>query len=242
MNTTQELHSQFVQPKCLTEVPGNFSLPSTKFNLSQLWCKEEGVRRVRVWIYTYATCKLGHIHQSNHNGDVLCACYNNLLKDCYKGSPYPQCSLVNYSLLTVLLLLIIIGLILNMMIVTAFYKRSAIRRRIPNILLCNQAIADLFNGGVYGIMCVADELIKVSCPACDVSVSSAFIISLMSSLLLYTVIAIERFLSIYLPLWHRVYLTKKHLWVSVIISWVVSIVLGKCYAMSMYLIIVLQFI
>ena len=55
--------------------------------------------------------------------------------------------------------------------------------------------------------------------------------SVSSSLLLYTLIAIERFLSICFPLWHRVNLTKKHIWTSIAVIWSLSVVFSLFYSM-----------
>ena len=45
------------------------------------------------------------------------------------------------------------------------------------------------------------------------------------SAVLYAVIAFERFLPICFPLWHRVYITKRHIWSSTL-AWLVSVVIA----------------
>ena len=137
------------------------------------------------------------------------------------------------------LLILITSTIFNSIIVSVFCKRSTVRKKIPNILLFNQAVADSFNGGVYGVICVTELLLLVSereqtIPAIEHPSNTTFIVSIMSSLLLYAIIAIERFLCIYFPLWHRVRLTKRHIWNCVVIIWLVSIVLGVCYSVILF--------
>ena len=236
MNNTPESYvCTYKQPHCQTEAPRSLFLeayyPWNRLYLSQPWCYGDQVSFS--WAYNYKSCKFGNIDQIMYNGNIWCLCLNNLLYDCTWLSDAPPCKNILHTILSVRLLMIITCLILNIIIVCAFFKRPTVRKKIPNILLFNQAASDLFNGGVYGVISVAYLFIstftkKYYLPFYALLVTS-FIISGMSSLLLYTLIAIERFSSIYFPLWHRVKMRKKHIWISVIIVWLVPIVLVGCY-------------
>ena len=63
--------------------------------------------------------------------------------------------------LSVALLMITIGLILNLVLVTSFCRRPSLRRKIPNILLFNQAVADLFSCAGYGVLYVTFDLMLI---------------------------------------------------------------------------------
>ena len=127
--------------------------------------------------------------------------------------------------------IIVAGLVLNLIIVTSFWKRRIVRRSIPNFLLFNQSIADLFNVAVYGVARTTFRGLLMFNKRYDIAMLVMLFslsVSVFSSALLHNIIAVERCLSIYFPLWHKVYLLKKHLWIAVIILWIVSIVIGIC--------------
>ena len=161
------------------------------------------------------------------NGYLICQCLKNFFRDCVPFSNDHRCKTIFYGIMSVQLLLIITGLILNSIIVSVFCKQANVREKIPNILLFHQAIADLFNGGVYGITRVTYLMVKKIDKKFVWAIQSifyaAFIISLLSSIFLCTVIAIHRFVSIYFPIWHRVHLTERHVQALIIVIWLVPI-------------------
>ena len=131
------------------------------------------------------------------------------------------------------LMIIVAGVVLNMLVVSSFIRRPSLRKKIPNILLFNQSIADLFNSAVYGVAyIVRTALLSMLHDGESVKGVTTFIflffmvITLYCSTLLYAVIASERFLSISFPLWHRVHVTKRHIWSSIMLVWLFSIVLA----------------
>ena len=147
----------YQRPKCLTEAPGNFSTPSTIFELSQPWCNDG--KEIQAWAYNYKLCKLDNIDQFMAHDSLWCHCLESLFLHCTTFSNLSRCKNTFYFMACLQLLLIIVNLILNTIIVSVFKKRSSVRRSIPNILLCNQAIADLFNGGINGIISITYMII-----------------------------------------------------------------------------------
>ena len=135
-----------------------------------------------------------------------------------------------YISATIQLVKVIIGLTLNLIVVICFSKRPLVRKKIPTVLLFNQAIVDLFNGVVYGvsyvIYTVLIELKDENLEVASLVMTFFRSMTLFSSILLYAVIALERFLAIAYPLWHRVHVSKKHIWIAVLSSWIITIVLS----------------
>ena len=231
--TSDSFQCTSVRPQCLSEAPGKYFPPRTKFNLSQPWCNEGAL--YQSWEYRYQWCKLDHIDQYIINRKLVCHCLNHLFQDCVPFSDNENCTMIFGSILSLQFLTTSIGIILNTIIVTIFCKRRPVRRKIPNILLANQAIADLFNAGVFGLQRQTVSLIlmteKERSSAAIIISNAATTITLSSSIFLYTIIAIERYLSIYFPLWSRVHVMKKHIWASIIVSWLMSFVFGGLLAL-----------
>ena len=129
------------------------------------------------------------------------------------------------------LVIIVTGIVLNLIIVTSFWRRRIVRSSIPNVLLFNQSVADLFNVAGYGVARTTFRLLvhfNLRYDIAELVLLFFWSTTIFSSALLHNVIATERLLSISFPLWHRVYLLKKHIWISVTVLWTVSIVIGFC--------------
>ena len=178
--------------------------------------------------YYNRSCNMEQIDQYMYNGYPTCRqCLINVFEDCLPYSNDTRCKAIFYGIMSVQLLLIIIGLILNTIIVFVFCTRASLRVKIPNILFFHQAIADLFNGGVYGVGRVTYLLVKMVAKKKSKSLQrtfyAVFVINLLSSVFLCTIIAIHRFVSIYFPMWHRVHLTERHVHTSIIIIWFMTI-------------------
>ena len=135
-----------------------------------------------------------------------------------------------YIFASIQLVKVVIGIALNLIIIHSFIRRRLVRKKIPNILLFNQAIADLFNGVVYGVSYVTYTLL-IEFKDENAEDTSPFVrffrsTTLFSSILLYAVIALERFLAITYPLRHRVHVRKKHIWLAVVISWLITTIVS----------------
>ena len=74
--------------------------------------------------------------------------FSGLSAPCVPSSIDRSCIAVIYSITVFQLVGIASGVILNMIIVTKFFNKPAIWKKIPLVLLFNQALADLFNVGV----------------------------------------------------------------------------------------------
>ena len=160
---------------------------------------------------------------------------SNFTPHCHPRSSDRHCRIIFHSIVTMQLVVIVVGIILNMIIVTSFVTRRALRKRIQSILLFNQALSDLFNAVFYGISTVSlliSDMVHVPLFSTDIA-SVSGIITIYSSLFLYTVIAFERFLAIQLPLWHRVNLRKRYMWIAVAVTW--------CFSMALAVLILLAF-
>ena len=157
---------------------------------------------------------------------------NNSSDACSIYSSDSRCLNLFYSFTGIQLVMMVVGTILNLIIVTTFYTRPSTRKKITNILHFNQATADIFNVGIFGVIYVLSTLSELHnghpSPDLMMLLFICLIISLLSSLLLYILISSERLLSIYFPLRHRVYLRKKHIWFTVGLVWFIAIIFTSC--------------
>ena len=113
--------------------------------------------------------------------------------------------------------LALIGIILNSIVLGVYVKRKNIQKKPGNVLLAGQAVVDLFNTLLFAI---PDALIFIYFhenyqhtnlddeKAFYVTIYVLFPFSFFSSIFTFTFIAIERYLSIAKPMWHRRNVTK----------------------------------
>ena len=127
----------------------------------------------------------------------------------------------------------LIGFILNFLIIATFCKRKPIRKKLPNILLMHQAIVDIFNSAAYVIPYACFKLflsfekdvnILVAWSERFFYIQMIFIVpvSYSSSLNTFTVIALERYLAICKPFFHRKHITKKKCIYTFVIFWILA--------------------
>ena len=144
----------------------------------------------------------------------------------------PSCETLFYIIASIQSVIIVAGIILNLTVAITFRKLPAVKKNIPNILLFNQCLADLFNVTIYGVMNVLSLLLVRLLPLVTYSdvvyaiwVSTDFFhtMTLYSSILLLCVIAFERFLAVSMPLWHRAHKRKRHPWIAAVVVWCVTI-------------------
>lgn len=108
--------------------------------------------------------------------------------------------------------------ITNLIIVGIYCFTRKIRTKTANLLLCNQAIVDIFNGAVAGGITIFSDY------APDVVKQGIYQFSIALSLHTVVLISIERYIFILKPLYHRTSVTKGKIMMSVIISWALSLV------------------
>ena len=90
------------------------------------------------------------------------------------------------------------------------------------MLLLNQAIVDIVNCLVYGVPNLIILKLDHQDIFYDISVTT-LILTAASSLLVFTIIALERFFSLYKPVWHHVNVTVSLLWKAILATWLISI-------------------
>ena len=127
MNTSTECIK--MPPKCLTRPP----IANKLFNVTQSLCNDGG-EVVRSWHYSYESCEVDRIFMTKHNQVSYCDCINNLFTNCPSTSNYGPCKVFFYSIVSVQLVAIVFGLILNLIITFSFCKRPALRQKLSNIM------------------------------------------------------------------------------------------------------------
>ena len=134
-----------------------------------------------------------------------------------------------FSILSMDRVIMFLGMMLNFMVCIVYFSRRAIRSKLPNVLLLNQAFADLFTCMVYILPNIVFQIIltihktKKYHYLHDPIRKVITFASITSSILIYSVAAFERWLSIATPLWHRVNLKTQHIWNAVRVIWLISI-------------------
>ena len=133
------------------------------------------------------------------------------------------------TVLSIDTVIVLSGMMLNLMVCIIYYRRRATRSKIPNILLVNQAFADLFTCLVYILPNTIFQFIltihktnkyqNFNNIMCELTPFA----SIVSSVLIYTVAALERWMSIAKPIWHHVNVKPKHAWRAVVVCWLISI-------------------
>ena len=133
----------------------------------------------------------------------------------------------------------LIAIVLNVLICICFRKNRAMRKKNANILLFNQALVDLVNCAIFAIpnaIFLRVHRIQSREPEFTFAVTSmALILSGSSSVFLFALIAVERFLSLYKPMWHRVHVTTGRIWKGIVFVWAISVVLAVTMPFVYYL-------
>ena len=144
---------------------------------------------------------------------VLCYC----LSTTTAASSDFVCNLDRDVLASTKIMVALLGVILNTMVISVYLRRRSIQKKVGNTLLVIQALVDLFNVVFYaipdGVLILVlpdlyDPMIGENLMAGKITIYALFFLSLNTSLNLFTFIAIERYLCISRPRWHRNNLTK----------------------------------
>ena len=154
---------------------------------------------------------------------------NNTFQDCVAEYENTKCQRIFIVIISTQTVISITSLSLNLIIVRSFYRKPSLRRKNPSILLFNQAIGDLVNMIAYLLPNTVHMLYqvinhRVSLNFYKMNIGFLYL-TLVSSMALFAVISIERFLSIYKPLWSKIYVQKRHLWRAVCLAWSVALFL-----------------
>ena len=215
-------------PKCLTVAPGNASNSWSTSNLTQSFCI--GGKVIQNWYYRYDTCDEKWIGQYLGPDYWLCSCILDPLYQCFPEQENNVCFTILICLAILQAITAVTGIIMNTFVTFFFIKDPSIRKRIPNILVFSQAIVDLNNCLTYGLP-NAVNLFRATVQRQQVkyqyilSLSTATL-TVSSSIFIFTLIAAERYLSVTKPLWHKATVCKKHIWITILISWILSFTLA----------------
>ena len=191
-------------------------------------------------VFTYETCSKDSLAYAIHNNQIECVCINNPITDCRADLHYAACTSLFMTSSVVMATLISLGVISNLLVCVIYCRRKAIQKKVHNILLVNQAIADLVNCACYALPSTVLFFILVSSKTIHpikifnreyrhtLTLVCEFMgfLSAISSFLLYLVVACERCLSVSKPLWHRTRLFKRHIWMAVMVLWIISAIVS----------------
>ena len=210
-------------PSCLSIAPSEASY-ANKSLLMPVCIKAKKPHKVT---YHYNYCDMEFIGQQRTSYSLSCHCIVDALEDCRPYMyPHDKCNTMFISLVSIQLLVILIGVLLNSIIILQCLKNSSIRRRISSILLLNQAVADMVNCLLYLTPLIVTHLYSVTYeeyPSLLDSLNGATaFLSIASSLFIFLIIASERYLSIVKPLWHRLKLRRARIWKSIGIVWLLA--------------------
>ena len=128
----------------------------------------------------------------------------------------------------------IIGIILNMIILSVFVQRKNIRSKIGNILFLSQSIVDVSNTVLFAIptgsitliiLTLYDKMSDKEETTFSLAASVLFFLSFNVSINVFTLIALERHLSLTKPFWHRIHVTKGWITRRLIVVTITAIVI-----------------
>ena len=178
--------------------------------------------------YKYQTCERDSVAQMNHASYTECLCITNPITECKADLLNERCTEIFLTILSIDTVIVLLGMMLNIMVCFIYYRRKIIRNKLPNILLVNHALADLFTcmmyilpNTVFHFILTIDKTKKYQ-NYHDPIEFTAFV-SISSSSCIYTLAGFERWLSIVKPIWHHVHIKTKHAWRAAMLSWLISI-------------------
>ena len=167
--------------------------------------------------FEYKTCIQEQISQWSIKTDFYCSCIRNTIDDC-RADMYGNrtCYSAFVGVITVQFVVIVIALVLNSLVVHAFRKKPSMRKKIPNVLLFMQALVDFVNCFVYALpspifLIIQQRNRKVMSYMLPVE-KGTLVLSASSSIWLFSMIAAERFISLYKPVWHRQNINTRKIW------------------------------
>ena len=135
----------------------------------------------------------------------------------------------------------LLGIIFNVIVLSTFFQRKKIQNKVGNILLASQALVDLMNAVLYGIphglMCVIlpdiyFRMSKTDEMSFTVAIHSMHLFSFNCSLYLFTLIAVERYLALCKPIWHRQNVTRGWILKRVVVVMIISVVVTPISCLS----------
>ena len=94
----------------------------------------------------------------------------------------------------------------------------------------NQALVDIANCTIFtlpnAIFLLVQILVKREESFMYPTLATTLILSATSSVLLFVIIAVERFISLYNPIWHRTNIYARRIWKTIVVAWVISLLVA----------------
>ena len=214
-------------PKCLPNAPKGSDTLVCKFG-----------EKIVTMIFHYQSCEKDQIAQWRNESGFICTCIENPIEDCHPIMYANQkCDSAFLGIISVQFLVIAVALFLNATVVYAFWKKPQIRKKIPNVLLFMHAVVDLMICLLYALPNPIFLLIQKR----NKTVMSFMLpmergtlhLSASSSILLFTLTAAERFVSLYKPIWHRLYISTRRVWMAAAVALTLSVI-NSCTAVITY--------
>ena len=185
--------------------------------------------KVITMYYQYQNCTQDYISQWQNDSGLFCSCIDDPFEDC-RAIMFANrtCESAFLVVITIQLLVITIGIALNSIVVYSFLKKPSIRKKIPNILLFMQGLVDFSNCLIYAlpspVFLILQKKLRIEMSYMLPVEKVTLVFSATSSLLLFFIIAAERFLSLYKPIWHRLKIHARHIWKAATLALALSIV------------------
>ena len=195
------------------------------FTISYDYCEPDRIGRY-----------FGKYYDDNYG--LNCRCINNVFVDCVADlNDNKICKPVFPIVIAIQTMVTLTALTLNGFVCFAFCRRKSLRKEYPAILLFHQALADIANCVIFAIpneiflmvlYAKTQKKQQIDVKPIDMfsMIHATIIITASSSIFLFAIIAIERFLALYKPLWHRVRISRGRIWKSVGVVWLMALILA----------------
>ena len=195
-------------------------------------CNETAINRI---VYNYETCNKDSVVQINNEDHLECVCITSPMNGCEVNALSLECKSSMYIISSVQAAIAFFGIVLNLIVCLIYYRRKVARKKIPNILLVIQALADIFNCIMYALPLtvililnlykndISFDVIKAISQYLEEMADFTASVSISSSVYVYFVAALERWLAITKPLWHHANVRKRHIWRAIMGAWFISV-------------------
>ena len=209
-------------PSCAT--------PTTANDGKYEWCIQEG--KSTVWTFEYKAClNENTVRYTTDGNHFVCVCINNLFNDCHVDRyDNGTCDHVFRGVFSFQMVISLIAIGLNLLICVGFQQKVSKRKKNSNILLLNQALVDIVNCIIFAmpnaIFLLLQSLLKKEQSYTFTLMITSLILSASSSIFLFMIIAMERFLSLYNPIWHQRNVYAKRIWKTITLAWLIAVSLA----------------
>ena len=177
--------------------------------------------------YQHSTLRFKNIYGGNYTADM--DHINNTFKQCHVAHSNPICVKHFVGIISTQALIFFVGVILNLIVISAYYHKRSLQKKNKNMLLLNQAFADMVNMICYllpKLLYMIYQVITHKKMMTYAKITFSMLhLTASSSIGLFTVISVEMFLSLYMPFWHRSNVLTRHLWRAVVFVWSLALLL-----------------